>query len=359
MSSFDEVTGARILGNKPGKHYTVGFARYTPGYVPPSVLKKAQEQDYLAAENEDYEPKERNSVVPIAITIIIFSFIIGVIIIIAIWYFTKRNNSSNSNNSNNGSGGNTPTGGTLNSTCSTPNDCADGFFCENSVCKVAPEGTCKANTDCMANYICGNTPDGKKKCFGYVGAVCNSTATCDTPLDCTSGTCQFTPCVTNVDCGTGRTCISNICFSDYGDKCNTTQGCDTILLIAPSDGHRTCTTSDICLGLGGAACSLPSDCNSGICNGGLCGCNNNLDCYAPGTCDTGTNTCKGPAGYECTINSECNSNVCTSNICGCNTNAECPGGNTCTANICQGPTGSPCTYNSQCLSNVCSSGQCT
>lgn len=359
MTDLSKITGGRIIQSKPGKYYTVGFSRYDPTYVPPSVVRKAQSQDYLALEQASNGPKIKNSIIPIVITIIIFLFIIGVIIIIAIWYFSKQKKNVSGGSESDTNGG----AGGLNSSCSVPNDCSDGFICENSICKTSPGSQCMADSDCMEDYICTNTPDGQKKCLGYVGSICNSSANCINPLSCRNGSCQYVTCVTDIDCSPDRSCISGICYSDYGEVCNSTEGCDKILIAQPNAGHRTCNTSNECVGLGGATCSLNSECNSNICISGICGCNSNADCYGSSVCNTSTNLCQGPSGYFCTVSGECNSGVCinfgSQNICGCNTVADCPDGNICSSNICQGPSDSPCTYAAQCINGSCIGGRCS
>jgi Cys-rich repeat protein len=99
-------------------------------------------------------------------------------------------------------------------------------------------------------------------------------------------------------------------------------------------------------------------------------CTTDSDCPAGETCSSGT--CVGrnvPNGGPCSGNAECQSGLCQNGMCvsttpppaGCTSNADCPDG-TCVGGVCQGtgqkPNGSACAGNADCLSGLCDNGTC-
>ncbi len=134
----------------------------------------------------------------------------------------------------------------------------------------------------------------------------------------------------------------------------------------------------------GQPCSVPSQCTTRACTGGLCvcafdgGCRDTNDCClgqlcnaippALGTCtsDTAIPLCGGQLS-GCTLPTQCCSNACNGTMCGCspagircNNLTDCCNGATCSDGkyCCWPGSATGCTSDDQCCSRVCSSGAC-
>lgn len=139
--------------------------------------------------------------------------------------------------------------------------------------------------------------------------------------------------------------------------------CETQTLLGKTCGGACAPCSD------GAACELPSDCDSGVCESAICapaatcedlkinGMETDTDCGG-GTCD------KCSVDSRCTRPSDCLSNLCNASICtapetctdsklnGTESDMDCGGSCTPCAN------GLRCTRASDCASSLCEAGMC-
>ncbi len=149
-------------------------------------------------------------------------------------------------------------------------DCSDGVKnnsetdvdCGGGTCPLCDVGsTCGGATDCLGG-VCSGSP---KKCQAPTcsDGVQNQG---ETAVDCGGpcGACNFSPCMNPSDCA------SNTCLDDgTGVKYCWVATCND----ATKDGNE----SDVDCGGGscrtcppGGACTLPTDCLSGVCNGNTC-----------------------------------------------------------------------------------------
>ncbi|MBI2394944.1 MAG: hypothetical protein HYV09_35570 [Deltaproteobacteria bacterium] len=212
-----------------------------------------------------------------------------------------------------------------------PATCASGL-CNENCCSSACTGTCKTcnGTGACVSVTNAEDPD-----------TCNGTKVCDA-----SGACKFKTgqvCSVGADCASG-VCNNGVCCSGACSgtckKCELGTGACTSVISADDPdtctGGSTCDASGACKAKAGQACTASSDCNSGICDGGICcaatcgtcqkclastglcgaltGADDPDTCTGVKTCD-GTGTCKTKPGKACTAGSECASGVCQDGVC--------------------------------------------
>ncbi len=313
--------------------------------------------------------------------------------------------------------------------------CNFGFCVERTVDEGSP---CTTNEVCASgacNFgICiasGSRADGLPCTTGAAcaGGACNFSL-CDRPqLDgglcshdgaCLSGACNLGVCVSEGAVGEGLPCTSDlacasefcagliyepgklplpgICAARCGDgQCGALETCGftNVLARCPTDCGQCAA---------GALCLSRFDCQSGICDFGLCsdgGEPNGSVCQTNGVCASGIcnfGFCIGApqaAGVPCTTDAACRSGDCTAGfciqrcndgfcdglekcgdvnaglectvdcgLCGngalCVSNADCTSG-ICNFGFCIGgnlPSGSPCTTSLACRSGTCTAGLC-
>ncbi len=234
------------------------------------------------------------------------------------------------------------------STCTSADECNDGFYCTGGSCvdKLANgEGTCTSNNDCESGYC---TPSTGICCAG--GWCCNDNTQC-APYECDMG--DFS-CLLSCDPGTGDDdalcpadfhCDNGACYEDLANGeglCNEASDCDS--------GYCH-TTNGICCD-GGECCQDDDQCNGFSCQVDFtCA----QDC-SPSAVELDTLCadefhCEGdncvddiPDGYDgCDEASDCVSNNCTpaTGVCCsdtgadcCNSPSQCPDGNECTTDYC-------------------------
>jgi hypothetical protein len=318
--------------------------------------------------------------------------------------------------------------------CGQPSDCQSGVCnvtCQAPTCFDGIKNGSETDVDCggsCANKcgigkLCGVNAD----CQSGVctGGVCQNVGCNDnvkngseTDIDCGGGTCG--PCANGMNCLSGTDCQSLVCGGsplrcltptcsdnvqngsetdkDCGgpggcprcltaQKCNASSDCQSGvcnagLCAAPScsDGVKNQGESDIdCGGASpcnrcgaGKACGNASDCLDGVCAGGVCQaptCSDTVRNQGESDIDCGGNTTclRCAPGQSCTAGSDCTSTLCS--VTGSCTAPSCSDGakNQGESDIdCGGSTpcarcgpGKTCTASTDCLSNLCSGSQCT
>jgi hypothetical protein len=203
--------------------------------------------------------------------------------------------------------------------------CNGNADCESGICDVA-DHVCQTNS-------CYPADGGDNDCANGVGSSCNTDGTCACPS-------LATLCG---DCFSDGECASGHCDPNSGQ-------CTTATCSAPSDITDCQAAGGTCTGASCAcpapkaflceACSVQSDCQSGICNTGVC---QTSTCYAAdggdgdctltgGTCNPdGSCACAPPVTYPacffCESDSDCQSGLyCdvdnnTCQVAGCSANA--------------------------------------
>jgi hypothetical protein len=253
--------------------------------------------------------------------------------------------------------------------CQTASDCYYPYTCYKDICtKMGMEGDfCETDEQCMAKFHC----------------VLNA---CREPGDIGD------PCVSFVHCKAPHACIDNVCT-----ECSVGGTSDTYGAPCCDDGNCTgglyCILNE-CLPLGGDGdpCALPMDCNSNVCENGVCvgggpsvanlggpgePCSHHGDCQPTLQCISGTCSTPSAAGGPCTYDNDCQPGlVCKSGgVCGtlggvgtpCKSFMECQSGLGCIDGSCatcnitgtSSALGSACCDDSNCAPPLyCILGQC-
>jgi MYXO-CTERM domain-containing protein len=251
--------------------------------------------------------------------------------------------------------------------CDQNADCPMGQLCNF----VADPNVC-VNPGCgnfvlEAGEACedGNTTNGdgcNSVCLRELGQACmmgsqcvsafcdsaNNACACDQDADCSNG--QLCNLLSNPN-----TCVNPGCSNGVVEA---TEACD--------DGNSVdgdgCNS--VCLREIGQVCSMSGQCASGLCDTGLCACDENADCSGGQLCNTvaNPNICVNPGcgngivevteacddgntmsgdgcnsmclreiGQMCSASMQCASGLCdpTGNICACDQDADCSGGQLC------------------------------
>jgi hypothetical protein len=311
-----------------------------------------------------------------------------------------------SNRENGASGGSTCSGAGC---CSSNADCAALQQCLNGSCTnscAAGEDLSTCDVALCAGPGCPGAPasctDGVRNgrepaadCGEACPDPCEAGSACNVGADCTSGRCEQSLCVeascadgvqnageAAVDCG--GSCPARC---PVGTGCDGDADCESGTFCAPttrlctdgscqdgaqSDGEllTDCGGAD-CPGCPeGSPCLEPSDCESRVCVGGVCGVASCTDGLSSGTesgvdCggdDTACARCSD--GDACNDGSDCASGTCEANRCvSCQDSAE---NGTETDTDCGGPnaacprcgTGAGCIIGDDCTSDSCDSGLC-
>ena len=181
-------------------------------------------------------------------------------------------------------------GGSVCPGCNTGEDCVVGTDCISQVCDPGTN-TCSAAT---CTDVVQNQDETDVDCGGSICPTCDDGEMCTVGTDCTSGVC---------DPGT-NTCTPPTCMDNVMNQDETDVDCGGSTCPACPDG-------DMCL--------VPTDCTSGVCDGGT------LTCAAR-TCtdgvqnqdetdvDCGGASCPGcDTGEMCNIGSDCLNGVCLLN----------------------------------------------
>ena len=270
-----------------------------------------------------------------------------------------------------------PDGGTYcGADCASTSDCAAGDRCVgvsgagnqcvrgpegSETCAAAPSG-CTSDAECAASERCNLATHACEPRSSGGGAAIG--ATCGTATDCASGLCLAGRCSQSCNWLDTRSCPA-------GFYCNgmATGTCDEGLCVAGSAGSAPM----------GAACSASTDCQSLLCDHGICTTpcipSGAVGCAAGYACQAGTSpgcgSCQqaGAMGDVCASSADCLSGLCATQAGGsfctslCDASRPCPGGFACEAvgegtSVCVPEAGSlglgaPCTSNDACASDVC------
>ncbi len=140
--------------------------------------------------------------------------------------------------------------------------------CTKSGAACADDGNCCGGLTCQAG-TCKPTPRvGKCKVYGE---RCGAVDCCPSDMGCSNRRCCMvadfakTTCLSNDDCCTGL-CKGGLCdVSPAGGACEYYDDC------GGDDSGRVCEQR-VCCGEERAICTRPSDCCSGACVSGRCGC---------------------------------------------------------------------------------------
>lgn len=281
--------------------------------------------------------------------------------------------------------------------CREDGDCAAGtcafqrFVCVSDRCADRKYNGNEAGVDCGGS--CAKKCNNGEYCFDATGQSCESGYVYD--YRCVAGTCfngvkdggeSGTDCGGTslcARCSWGQSCVAN---SDcqQGSVCSDRNGgrfCDPPRCTAEKGRPQACTDllqncaetdadcgGSACLACeAGRKCLTSRDCQSAVCNQGVCAaatCNDNIKngTEADVDCGLGCNRCA--SGKTCGQATDCASNVCTGNVCAaaaCNDNTK--NGNE-TDVDCGGPDCNKCTLTKTCSSpsdcelNYCIDGTC-
>jgi len=133
--------------------------------------------------------------------------------------------------------------------------------------------------------------------------------------------------------------IMAITGSMFGCTVYDDDGTDLTTVKDPTNGrNESPTVGEKTLQLGGAKCADNSECGSGVCYNGVCGCTEEDSCISGMYCNTTSNLCKHKKlnGDACSSNKECSSGLCDNGTCGgCNTSSDCQENNVCVNNSCE------------------------
>ena len=230
--------------------------------------------------NEEDEKKGKKTTrnIIIIIVIILILLIIGIGSGIAIYYFFFRSKKSSSSS-------------TVSVQCTTDSECGSGSKCIDNVCKGDTGASCIAFIDCISGICTSGV------CKGTLNSTCSIDTDCSPPFVCTNNQCQPKSCTLTSDCGSNQQCNSPIlpdCILNFKQPCTIDTECD----IGMPDTVGLRCSNRMCLRTGGGACSVGSDCVSGICTGGLCKCQSaTTDCLSGQICTAGDCTPIVPVVY--------------------------------------------------------------
>jgi hypothetical protein len=248
--------------------------------------------------------------------------------------------------------------------CSAPEGCRSGI-CIAGTCGAR----CRADDSCAAADHCGTD----QRCTPAL----EIDSQCDRPRVCGTGTCAADgrcgerdgePCNTAASCradacdGIVRVCKA-MCSTD--GTCKGDSYCEDLTRIciprhAPGLTCRRdtmcasgiCATDGRCGKADGSPCADPSECRSGLCNGGACaraGCSNDDACAVGAFCD-GAGLCQPTkvTKARCGRDAECTGGICHGGLCGAPEGVACGSDSLCRSGTCAG--GSVCA--------ACTDGSC-
>lgn len=259
--------------------------------------------------------------------------------------------------------------------------CGHDGQCDGAgACRFYPAGLACKDPSCS-----GSTLTGASRCDGRGACVPSFGQPCDPYMCGTTGQCRTT-CNTDADCKAGSVCTNNSCGkAPLGATCGSDDDCNSNLCQQGVCCATACTgTCRSCAVPGslGTCTNVPA----GVDPLGQCADSGAATCGTDGTCD-GTGGCRKYAvGTQCappscagvteTLPGRCAADGtcaagalqnCYPYVCGtagtclaiCTTNADCAAGNVCNGGICAKLTnGSACTAAADCASNFCEQGVC-
>jgi hypothetical protein len=250
-----------------------------------------------------------------------------------------------------GTGGVTGTGGATQQTCTdrVKNQDETDIDCGGTVCgPCVPGQICKQPRDCTTNVCPGgllgfglcraatcadtkqNGDETDVDCGGSACDPCPTGDKCKVNTDCVYGSCQDKICTC-----TALTCkqMTGACGPNIPDGCGNLLNCGSCALLCSDtmkDGNETavdCGGPDCGKCPNNSPCSLPRDCESGVCAAASAGA---VKTCRPPDCmdgvkngnetgkDCGGPTCpKCPNGNPCNAPTDCASGLCSSNVCAC------------------------------------------
>lgn len=234
---------------------------------------------------------------------------------------------------------------------SSNNTCGDNLICDPATytCKVPNGNSCTSFADCLVGSfcsgICTSETPGKigGPCPCGPGLVCSQNPSQENSLICLIQ--EGKTCTVNEECES-QVCNGGICQGSLqiGQECTSNSACGSNFCSPDSTGKSFCQNPSTPSGSEGSNCSL-AECGSG------------LTCFQD-VCVIATKT----LGDKCNSNNFCvspllcetgncyypqNPNTCTNN---------CIDGFTCSSEICTGNSGQGCINNGTCSSGVCNLG---
>ena len=326
---------------------------------------------------------------------IILVVVIGIILILVVWYLTHRSID--------------PRGSDIQ--CGLGGTCPAGFRCAAGICLL--QGECRSNNDCPGGDSCLNgrcqqcanddqCPIGSKCTSGRCSVI-----TCRDEQDCPNGffcniegttgihLCEPDVCQNNTHCQQGESCVNNVCVT-VGHICSTDRDCRAGTLRCLSGRCQQCQQnsdcpSGSCVITTRAGISVPIGlCVTGssescpLCRDGSCAdhrrdvgeyCQGNEDCISGlchnsrcqergAECMLGDNTC--PTDRPYCVSGRCNNSaeglICVPPLQDFGRNTPCPEGYNCINGHCKrhhGRPGDQCEDNQDCTTGlVCEEKRC-
>ncbi len=248
--------------------------------------------------------------------------------------------------------------------------------------KGTAKDPCMTVADCQPATECQHvecTEEGVCQYHDYVDSIQRTPNPCQL-IVCNNGIKTFETLINGRECDTDGYCYQGECHScTNGSKDGDEVGIDC--------GGQGCPKCP------GEACSISTDCQSGLCVDGVCcngpcssvcySCNveghegtcypvpqlgDDGNCYGSQTCD-GSGLCRYDISYPCQDFTQCASSYCSpTGDCRLDVGYPCDYNNpgACYTNFChpntstcqKGPLGSSCQYSAQCASGTCTSAKC-
>jgi len=144
--------------------------------------------------------------------------------------------------------------------CTTDDDCDDGYQCVHGECAPKPRPECVVDGDCDDGYHCVDSQcEPKEK-----EPACVDDSGCEDGYECKDGVCVQVPqpeCVRDDDCGDGKKCEDGRCVLVVQPPCIDDAEC--------GDGEKCVDGS--CVAVGTPPCETNSECGEGeVCLRGEC-----------------------------------------------------------------------------------------
>lgn len=181
-------------------------------------------------------------------------------------------------------------------TCLVDTDCQSNLCLADKTCAPLPPLVefCKESGDCTyAGYRCADV-EGKKICINS----CSNEEDCLGSQACLEGVCRPKPCLSNIDCPGGESCLSTINpEGEPGDYCIGGQPCE-----------KTCPSSLICLGGECRECNQDNkeNCANQVCRKESClPCSQEVPCQEGKVCFSGSCCAQEGFGKPCQNEGDC------------------------------------------------------